>query len=74
MFENVDTSVIDGLAWAIFSLIIFMIIVTVVPILLLEKIGVPRMITHNLIGIFGLAGFALWIYGMFFLDLQKLFI
>jgi hypothetical protein len=74
VFQNIDTSIIDGIAWALASLVIFMTIVTVVPMFVLEKVGVPRKITHNLIGLFALGGLALWLYGMFFLDLQKLFI
>jgi hypothetical protein len=74
MFENVDTSVIKGIAWAVFSCITFVTIVSVVPLLLLQRLGVPRTITYNLIGLFALGGLALWLYGMFYLDLLKIFI
>ncbi|WP_456273610.1 hypothetical protein [Bacillus sp. AK031] len=74
MFENVDTSSLDGIAWALFSLVIFVTIIAVVPLVIFERLGVPKKIINFLVGPFILGGFALWFYGMFYLDLQSIFI
>ena len=74
MFDTFDNSFITGLALALGSLFILILVACVVPALILERIGLSKYFVDKTIGIFGLIGFALWIYGMFYLDLYKLFI
>ncbi|TYS14289.1 hypothetical protein FZC78_19235 [Rossellomorea vietnamensis] len=74
MFDNIDTSSLDGIAWALFSLVIFVTIIAVVPLVILERLGISKKVINFLVGPIILGGFALWIYGMFYLDLQRLFI
>lgn len=74
MLDNVDNGLIDGLAWALGSLFVVMLIACLVPVIILDRIGVPRKFTDKFIGLFGLLGFGFWIYGMFYLNLYELFI
>ncbi|WP_078410270.1 hypothetical protein [Priestia abyssalis] len=74
MFDNVDKSVINGLALSLGTLFVTILVFCLVPALILDRIGVPKKIVDSSIGLFGLLGFACWIYAMFYLNLSKLFI
>ncbi|MEW4290059.1 MULTISPECIES: hypothetical protein [Rossellomorea] len=73
MFEALDTSVFNGLALALATLCIMVLATSVIPVLILENVGIPKKITRNLVGLFCLVGFAIWVYGMFYLDLISKF-
>lgn len=73
MFQ-VDNSTINGLALAIVALFVTMLVFSLVPVLILNGIGISKKITDKFIGFFCLIGFAVWIYLMFYLNFYEFFI
>lgn len=73
MFQ-VDNSTINGLALAIASLFVTMLVFSLIPVLILNGIGIYKKITDIFIGFFCLTGFAIWIYLMFYLNFYEFFI
>ncbi|MGG0889927.1 hypothetical protein [Cytobacillus horneckiae] len=71
MFEN---NIITGMALAIFSLMIVMVVTSVVPVLILDMLRVPRKYSVKFVGIFALLGFFIWIYLMFYMNFYQLFL
>lgn len=74
MFDSLDNSIINGMALAIGFLIVLTSVTTFIPLLILDKIGVPRKISSRFIGIFCLLGLGLWIYLMYYLNFLDVFI
>lgn len=73
MFD-LEHNVVNGLALAIAILIIFMIFFTLVPIILLACIGVPKKIANGFVGFCALIGFFIWGYLIFYSDFSSLFL
>lgn len=73
MFETIDTTVFNGLALALVTLCVVVLATSIIPVLILEGMGIPKNVTRNLVGLLCLLGTALWLYGMFYLDLYKIF-
>ncbi|MFC3883770.1 hypothetical protein ACFOU2_09760 [Bacillus songklensis] len=71
---NVDNNIVTGLALSLGSLIILILLFCLVPALILDRMGASKKIIDSTIGLFGLLGFACWIYAMFYLNLSELFI
>lgn len=69
-----EFNIVTGMAFAIFSLMIVMVLISFVPVLILDMFRVQRKCSVKLVGIFALLGFFIWIYLMFYMDFYQLFL